>query len=99
MAKIKGLYLVLNHVPEKLHRVGNRLGDNVSRKVALSVLDDVSVDFDRPAKKVKTDVELLYQGNLNPRKRHALASKLDIADSAFFADNVGKVTIFPKSQN
>ena len=33
MAKLKGLYSVLNHVPEKLQKYSNRVGDTVSRKV------------------------------------------------------------------
>ena len=56
MAKLKGMYCVLNHVPEKLQRVGNRLGDNVSGRVALQVLDDVSEQFDQHAKETKQGV-------------------------------------------
>ena len=61
-------------------------------QVALKVLDSVSFGHDRMVKKVKEDVETLYQGGLTPRSRKALAFKLGITGGAFFADNVGKVT-------
>ena len=91
MARIKGLYLVLNHVPQKLQKIENRIGDCVSRRIALKVLDDVSVDFDHQAKKAKRDVEMLYSRGLSARNRAALALKLGITGGAFFGDNVGKV--------
>ena len=91
MAKIKGLYSVLKHVPEKLQRLGNRLGDNVSRKISLADLDNVSEKFDRMAKEVKKDVESLYQGSHTSESRKARALELDVRGGAFFGDNVGKV--------
>ena len=67
------------------------MGDSVSRRVALQVLDDVSVDFDASVKKIKRDVELLYKETLTSRSRSALAAKLGIKGGAFYGDNVGKV--------
>ena len=91
MAKLKGLYSVLNHVPEKLQRVSNRLGETVSRTVALSVLDQVSENYDRQAKECKGKVELLYQGSFSARKMQSLANSTRAKGGAFFSDNVGKV--------
>ena len=42
MAKLKGLYNVLNHVPERLHKVDNRMGDSISRQVADFRMSDSS---------------------------------------------------------
>ena len=112
MAKIKGLHAVLNHVPERLQKSSNRLGDTVSRKVALncpvniltdailiakvalSVLDSVSVGHDTPVKKLKSDMEALLQGEFAPRVIQALAHQKKIKGFTFVADNVGKVIIF-----
>ena len=91
MSRMKGLYSVLNHVPEKLQRVSNQLGDTVSRKVSLSVLDDVAEDFDQPVLKIKREVESLYRGSMSTRSRNAMASRLQIKGGSIFADNVGKV--------
>ena len=91
MAKLKGLYSVLKHVPENLQRLGNRLGDNVSRKVSLADLDKVSENFDRMAKEVKEGVESLYRGNHTSETRETQALAQDIRGGAFFGDNVGKV--------
>ena len=93
LARIKGLYSVLNHVPERLQKLANRMGDCVSRKVALKVLDDVSSDYDAAAKNIKRSVEMLYEGGLTPRTRTAMAMRLDIKGGSIFADNVGKVLL------
>ena len=91
MARMKGLYAVLNHVSENLHKISNRLGDSVSRKVSLSVLDTVSEDYDKPVLDAKNDVEALYLGGLTARGRRALATRRNIKGGSLFGDNVGKV--------
>ena len=59
--------------------------------MALTVLDDVSLNYDHLAKKIKADVESLYQGGLTARSRKSLAAKLGINGGSLFGDNVGKV--------
>ena len=34
LAKMKGMYLVLKHVPEHLHKSANRMGEAMSREVS-----------------------------------------------------------------
>ena len=85
-AKIKGIYSVLKHVPEHLHKVANRMGEVMSREKCLSVLDSVSADFDQPAKNAKAAVESLYLGNGNfgPRARKVKAKKEGIMGFGYF---------------
>jgi hypothetical protein len=93
MARLNGLHNVLSHVPSRLHKMSMRLGDSVSRNVALQVLDDVSKDYDEPVRQIKEQVESLWMGGLSDRARKAMARRLNITGSAFFGDNVGKVRI------
>ena len=92
MANMKGLYSVLNHVPEKLHRVGSRLGDNVSRKKSLMVLDEVSNNFDQKIRDIKKDIEMLHRNNFSAQEMEKEALRLGIKGFSLFGDNVGKVT-------
>ena len=92
MAQIKGVYNVLNHVPEKLNKVGNRMGDNTSRKVALETIDKLSVDYDRLAVNAKTQVEQLWNGSFGLRVRTAKARASDVRGYVILADNVGRVS-------
>ena len=91
MAKIRGLYAVLNHVPERLHQVANKSGQCMSRKVSLAVADGVATDHDHLARKAKLDVESLHQGGLSARMRKTLEIRKDIPGVCFFADNLGKL--------
>ena len=91
MARLKGMYNVLNHVPGKLHRIGNHLGENVSRKASLNDLDRVSEQHDRRALAVKEEVEWLLQGGYTTRSMKAIAIANGIKGASLFSDNVGKV--------
>ena len=92
MAQIKGVYNVLTHVPEKLNKVGNRLGDNSSRRVALKIIDKLSVDHDRMATDAKTAVEQLWNGTFGFRVRMAKAKNSCTRGYVIMADNVGTVS-------
>ena len=65
----------------------------MSREVSLAVLDNVSADFDEPAKIAKAEVESLYLGggSFSPQSRKANARKRGIKGFGYFGDNVGKV--------
>ena len=91
-ARIRGAYSVLKHVPEKLQKCANWMGDSVSRRVALKVIDDVSVDHDAWVLEAKRDVESLWVQPMAAHRRSALVRDKDIRGISFFGDNVGKVT-------
>ena len=91
MARIKGIHQVLTHTSGHLHKLSSRLGDSVSREIALKCLVDVSMDFDRPIRESKKAVESLWEGQLTARARQAMATRLEITGVSIFADNVGKV--------
>ena len=82
---------MLSHVPEKLQKLSNRMGETVSRKASLRDLDRVTEDHDELTKHLKSQVDLLYEGELTPRSRAALAMRLGVKGFAIFGDNVGKV--------
>ena len=87
-ARLKGAYAVLKHVPEKLHRCANWMGDCVSRRVALKVVDDVSVDFDSWILQEKERVERLYVTPMTARSRTSIAMSEGIKGIFYFADNL-----------
>ena len=92
-ARIKGLYSVLKHVPSRLHKCANWMGDCVSRRVALKVVDDVSLDYDSWVLREKERVESLYASPMTSRERSSKAMQEGIKGISFFGDNVGKVDI------
>ena len=45
IARIKGLYSVLNHIPEKLHKISNRMGDTVSRLLLKRIITGFTLPY------------------------------------------------------
>lgn len=95
VATIKTLHNAVNHVPGKLQKLMNQLGDSYGQKTSRAVLDAASEGHDEPVLKMKTDVESLYLGsmvNASARSRKSLAYRCGINGYSFFGDNVGKVS-------
>ena len=75
----------------------NQLGDCFSKKVSLDVLDSAAKGHDKEIRRVKREVESLYLGEMagaTPRRRRAMATRLDIRGGCHFGDNVGIVSTY-----
>ena len=92
---IKTCYNGVTHLPSKQVKLMNQLGDCFSKKVSLDVLDSACEGHDFEIKRIKRDVESLYLGEMagaTPRRRRAMATRLDIRGGSHFGDNLGIVS-------
>lgn len=84
---------VVSGVPYKLSKFMNLLGDCMSSRRALAIIDDVSAEYDKPVRDIQRRVQQLWREGMSKRSRKELASRLNIQDGDFLADYVGQVRL------
>ena len=92
---IRTLHNGVNHLPAKQVKLMNQLGDCYSKKVSLDVMDSAAKGHDSEIKRVKKEVESLYLGEMaraTPRRRKAMATRMNIRGGCHFGDNLGIVS-------
>ena len=81
--------------PGRDQKQANRMGDAYSQREASVVLEQVSKDYDAPAKALKAGVESLYLGVMfgaSQKCRKATAKRLDVNGIQLGGDNIDLVS-------